>query len=226
MGHAPYQEVGGKSTDTSMEDILASLRKIIADDFNAEPPRAQQAFQEAPREQIREPLREAAKALAQEDDKSNMAYDAMRKNHEERLRYNQQARVQDRGQENRGHENRGQENRGQDKGQDHYHNHGFENPTARSQDDMRASKPYAGETMRDVEHEGGALLSSTSDAAITSSFEALTSSLALQKNLAIETLAREMLRPMLKSWLDEHLPAMVERLVCQEIERVARGNRG
>jgi uncharacterized protein len=30
------------------------------------------------------------------------------------------------------------------------------------------------------------------------------------------------LRPMLKSWLDEHLPQVVERLVREEIERVAR----
>lgn len=33
----------------------------------------------------------------------------------------------------------------------------------------------------------------------------------------------EMLRPMLKSWLDENLPSMVERLVRDEIERMRRG---
>ena len=38
-----------------------------------------------------------------------------------------------------------------------------------------------------------------------------------------EDLVKEMLRPMLKSWLDENLPPMVERLVRQEIERVSRG---
>ena len=38
-------------------------------------------------------------------------------------------------------------------------------------------------------------------------------------------MAREMLRPMLKQWLDENLPAMVERLVRVEIERLARGKR-
>jgi hypothetical protein len=32
---------------------------------------------------------------------------------------------------------------------------------------------------------------------------------------------REMLRPMLQSWLDEHLPGIVERLVREEIARVA-----
>ena len=34
-----------------------------------------------------------------------------------------------------------------------------------------------------------------------------------------------MLKPMLKTWLDDNLPAMVERLVRAEIERVARGGR-
>ena len=36
----------------------------------------------------------------------------------------------------------------------------------------------------------------------------------------IEDLVREELRPMLKAWLDQHLPPLVERLVRAEIERV------
>ena len=39
---------------------------------------------------------------------------------------------------------------------------------------------------------------------------------------SIEDITRELLRTMLKQWLDEHLPALVERLVREEIERVAR----
>ncbi len=38
----------------------------------------------------------------------------------------------------------------------------------------------------------------------------------------LEDLVQDMLRPMLKGWLDENLPAMVERLVREEIERVSR----
>ena len=34
---------------------------------------------------------------------------------------------------------------------------------------------------------------------------------------------RKTLRPMLKSWLDENLPRVVERMVEAEIERVTRG---
>ncbi len=38
--------------------------------------------------------------------------------------------------------------------------------------------------------------------------------------LTIEDLVREELRPLLKSWLDTHLPPLVEKLVQVEIERV------
>jgi uncharacterized protein len=37
---------------------------------------------------------------------------------------------------------------------------------------------------------------------------------------SIEDVVREELRPLLKAWLDQHLPPLVERLVRTEIERV------
>ena len=42
----------------------------------------------------------------------------------------------------------------------------------------------------------------------------------------VEDLARELLRPMLRSWLDDNLPILVERLVKDEIERVVGRARG
>ena len=54
---------------------------------------------------------------------------------------------------------------------------------------------------------------------------ALSASVALQNSEMVESLAREMLRPMLKTWLDDNLPSLVERLVRAEIQRVARGGR-
>ena len=38
--------------------------------------------------------------------------------------------------------------------------------------------------------------------------------------VTLEGLTRELVRPMLKEWLDQHLPMMVERLVREEIERL------
>ncbi|TIO67154.1 MAG: DUF2497 domain-containing protein, partial [Mesorhizobium sp.] len=40
---------------------------------------------------------------------------------------------------------------------------------------------------------------------------------------SFDEMAEEMLRPMLQDWLDNNLPTLVERLVREEIERVARG---
>jgi uncharacterized protein len=37
---------------------------------------------------------------------------------------------------------------------------------------------------------------------------------------SLEALTRELLRPALAQWLDEHLPAMVERMVAEEIARI------
>lgn len=41
--------------------------------------------------------------------------------------------------------------------------------------------------------------------------------------LTIEGLVREMVRPLLTEWLDNHLPDLVERLVRKEIERLVSG---
>ena len=73
--------------------------------------------------------------------------------------------------------------------------------------------------------EAAPLLSDQADEAVSSAFEALSTSLALQSAELAENAAREILRPLLKAWLDENLPSMVERLVKAEIQRVARGGR-
>jgi cell pole-organizing protein PopZ len=68
-------------------------------------------------------------------------------------------------------------------------------------------------------------VSEVTDAAVSASFSALSTTVALQSSEMIERLVREMLRPMLKTWLDDNLPSLVERLVRAEIQRVARGGR-
>ena len=41
---------------------------------------------------------------------------------------------------------------------------------------------------------------------------------------ALENVVRDMLRPILKDWLDEHLPQIVEELVTREIARITGRN--
>jgi cell pole-organizing protein PopZ len=67
------------------------------------------------------------------------------------------------------------------------------------------------------------LLSATTSAAVDSAFSSLAHTVLVQNGRTLEELVREMLRPMLKSWLDDNLPNLVERLVRAEIERVSRG---
>ena len=70
------------------------------------------------------------------------------------------------------------------------------------------------------------LLSNETSAAVDSAFNTLAHTVLVQNARTLEDLVREMLRPMLKSWLDDNLPGVVERLVRAEIERVARGRMG
>lgn len=67
------------------------------------------------------------------------------------------------------------------------------------------------------------LMSSNTSAAVDSAFNALAQTVLVQNACTLEDLVREMLRPLLKSWLDDNLPGMVERIVKAEIERVSRG---
>ena len=43
-----------------------------------------------------------------------------------------------------------------------------------------------------------------------------------RNNSTLEDIIRDMLKPMLRYWLDENLPPLVERLVREELERIAR----
>ena len=70
------------------------------------------------------------------------------------------------------------------------------------------------------------LLSAQSNASVTHAFHALNHvAAAPAPSKSVDEMVREMLRPLLKSWLDDNLPSLVERLVRAEIERVARGGR-
>jgi uncharacterized protein len=85
---------------------------------------------------------------------------------------------------------------------------------------------FSHEPARRDEEERGRLLSSATSAAVDSAFNSLAQTVLVQNARTLEDLVREMLRPMLKSWLDDNLPSMVERLVRTEIERVSRGRMG
>jgi hypothetical protein len=67
------------------------------------------------------------------------------------------------------------------------------------------------------------LISNATMAAVDNAFNSLANTVLGNNARTLEDLVKEMLRPMLKSWLDDNLPGMVERIVRAEIERVSRG---
>ncbi len=70
-----------------------------------------------------------------------------------------------------------------------------------------------------------ALVSAATVEHVSRSFSDLAAAIDGQQRRSLDEMAEEMLRPMLKDWLDDNLPTLVERLVREEIERVARGPR-
>ncbi|MCS0504685.1 DUF2497 domain-containing protein [Ancylobacter sp. GSK1Z-4-2] len=65
------------------------------------------------------------------------------------------------------------------------------------------------------------LVSGATNNAVSAAFGSLARTVA-SNSRTVDDLVAEAVRPMLKEWLDEHLPELVERLVRAEIERVAR----
>jgi cell pole-organizing protein PopZ len=70
------------------------------------------------------------------------------------------------------------------------------------------------------------LISREATNAVHSAFNALAQTVLLHNARTLEDMVRQMLRPMLKVWIDNNLPTIVESLVRVEIERAQRRTRG
>lgn len=68
-----------------------------------------------------------------------------------------------------------------------------------------------------------AIVSEHTGRQVAAAFGELSEAFANRSKKTFDEMAEEMLRPMLQDWLDNNLPTLVERLVREEIERVARG---
>jgi len=102
-------------------------------------------------------------------------------------------------------------------------------PVPAMQEDSTPSEPVASPIERPSEpatsgqrstSEG--LLSPATTAALDAAFNTLAQTVQPRRGRMVEELVSELMRPMLKTWLDENLPAIVERLVRAEIERISR----
>jgi cell pole-organizing protein PopZ len=66
----------------------------------------------------------------------------------------------------------------------------------------------------------GQLISREANNAVQTAFNSLEQTV-VNNSQTLDDLVREMLRPILKVWLDDNLPGIVERLVRAEIERIS-----
>lgn len=90
------------------------------------------------------------------------------------------------------------------------------NSDARRADEGAASTSRFGDTPPP-------LVSPTTGQLVGASFNELAEAIRQGELRSLEAMAQEMLQPMLRDWLDDNLPKMVERLIREEIERLARG---
>lgn len=85
---------------------------------------------------------------------------------------------------------------------------------------MSREEPSGGEAGT-PERQG--IVSQNTGRKVAAAFGELNEAFENNRRKQISAMAEEMLRPMLQEWLDNNLPGIVERLVREEIERAARG---
>lgn len=69
----------------------------------------------------------------------------------------------------------------------------------------------------------GDILTGIAEAAAYDGFEKLVKKTAVEYNgITLEEIVRTELKPLLREWLDDNLPMMIERLVKEELERVSK----
>jgi len=73
-------------------------------------------------------------------------------------------------------------------------------------------------------HDEAAIVGDASASAATTAFQSLSQSLRVSsgEGRTLEDIVTELLKPMIKEWLDSNLPAIVEEKVEDEVQRLAR----
>ena len=197
-----------KEDEPSMEEILASIRRIISEDDEEEKP-AEEAVTEKEPEPEPEPEPEEEKVEeevlelteddledASQDDIDNM-FDSVEESEDELVMEDEPEEVAEDPQD--------------------------EEPVPEEE----TNEVTGGLDIDDVDPADGddVLISETVSDEIQGQFDALSALLTTGyqgSGNTLEDLVRELLRPMLKQWLEENLPSLAERMVAKEIARLAR----
>lgn len=91
--------------------------------------------------------------------------------------------------------------------------------------DVSAAAHAASDEATEPEGTPGTIVSPAVSRQVARAFDELAHAVENGPRRSFDEIAEAMLRPMLQEWLDDNLPTLVERLVREEIERVARGPR-
>lgn len=87
-------------------------------------------------------------------------------------------------------------------------------------------EPAPQEPARNFEPTPSSILSENAQTATMSSLSKLVGNVPLNRRgydgITLEDIVRELLNPMLRDWMDQNLPPMVERIVQKELEKLAR----
>ena len=217
----PPEPSEGRPPEPSMEDILASIRRIIADDQNvagkaASPPggaRRPETASDRDRALTRartpyDDVLDLARLVPSVDRPASQAVAPVPLDVDVAAYHGEAQDGRNAGDPSSGLGGRSPE------------------PTARAgaqDEDHDMHDPHGPALGGDAEDD---LLSPPLGESVMSAFETLAATVVLQNTPMLERVMRDLLRPMLKTWLDDNLPKLVERLVRTEIERVARGPRG
>jgi cell pole-organizing protein PopZ len=195
--------------EPSMEEILASIRRIIADDDGARPapvPVKPAVVPVPPRAAVEHGAAERADVAQMPAGFAKPQTPGVAANDMFELRNTVQSRPPETGDS--------------DAASDHMFDDVHEAP---EEAEPAPPTPPAAPAVIGPARSEAVLLSPRATAAVDMAFNALAHTVLVQNFRTLEDLVRELLKPMLKAWLDDNLPNMVERLVRSEIERVSRG---
>jgi cell pole-organizing protein PopZ len=96
-------------------------------------------------------------------------------------------------------------------------------PVSQPDIDDYPARPQPVARQKEAESPKPAIISAHAGRQVAAAFGELSEAFAESRKKSFDEMAEQMLRPMLQDWLDNNLPTLVERLVREEIERVARG---
>jgi cell pole-organizing protein PopZ len=95
-----------------------------------------------------------------------------------------------------------------------------EEPKPRVEIDMTESEPEP------EDEEEAEILTNHAAGAALDGFMRLAANMAVDRkpmgNVTLEDIVRELMRPMLREWLDVHLPPIIEKVVQKELDKIAR----